>query len=231
MQMHGASIHHQQIQLNLLYLFGNKYHTICDGELDWTTGTPIMWHVEIQEGKDRPVQLGPKKFNNAGGETVGLMLRIHKPIAHCGKACTMDSGLCVSKGIVEMQEKLGVYGQGLIKKRGVNWPKGVPGDEIDRHFADKPLGYCETLRLEIDGKQMFIHCMKEGGRSQSEEACTNRYCGYLEDSVVAPSSVCFLLGDFGGERCEFEGPSEGRGCGTAAEISEGIVPSHAGEHP
>jgi hypothetical protein len=141
--------------------FGNEYHTICDGDLEGTTGTPIMWHVEIQEGKDRPVQLGPKKFNNAGGKTVGLMLRMHEPIARSGKACTMDSGFCVSKGIVEMQEKLGVYGQALIKKRGANWPKGVPGDEIDRHFADKPLGYCETLRVEIDGKQMFIHCMKE----------------------------------------------------------------------
>jgi len=32
--------------------FGNEYHTICDGDLEGTTGTRIMWHVEIQEGKD-----------------------------------------------------------------------------------------------------------------------------------------------------------------------------------
>jgi hypothetical protein len=49
----------------------------------------------------------------------------------------------------------------LIKKHGANWPKGVPGDEIDRHFENKPLGYCEMLQVEIKGKQMFIHCMKE----------------------------------------------------------------------
>ncbi len=96
-----------------------------------------------------------------GGKTVGLMLRMHEPIARQGKACTMASGLCVSKGIVEMHEKLGVYGQALIKKRGANWPKGVPGDKIDHHFVDKPLGYCKTLWVEIEGKQMFIHCMKE----------------------------------------------------------------------
>jgi hypothetical protein len=120
-----------------------------------------MWHVEIQEGKDRPAGAGPKKFNDVGGKMVGLILRMHKPIARQEKACTMDSGFCVSKGIIEMHEKLGVYKQALIKKRGANWPKGVPGDEIDCHLSDRPLGYCETLRLEIEGKQMSIHCMKE----------------------------------------------------------------------
>jgi hypothetical protein len=28
----------------------------------------------------------------------------------------------------------GVYGQLLVKKRGQYWPKGVPGDAINRHF-------------------------------------------------------------------------------------------------
>jgi hypothetical protein len=37
----------------------------------------------------------------------------------------------------------------------------VPGDQINKHFADKAIGYCETLHVEIEGKQMFIHCMKE----------------------------------------------------------------------
>ena len=82
---------------------------------------------------------------------------MHEGISRQGKACTMDSGFCVSKGIVEMYEKLGVFGQALIKKHGENWPKGVPGDLIDEHFADKPIGYCETLHVEIEGKQMFIH--------------------------------------------------------------------------
>lgn len=139
--------------------FGNEYHTICDGVLG--KGNPIMWHVELQEGKDRPAGAGPKKWNDAGGKTVGLMLRMHEGISRQGKACTMDSGFCVSKGIVEMYEKLGVFGQALIKKRGANWPKGVPGDQIDEHFADKPIGYCETLRVVIEGYQMYIHCMKE----------------------------------------------------------------------
>ena len=43
------------------------------------------------------------------------------------------------KGIVEEATKLGVYGQALIKKRGRYWPKRVPGDAINKHFATKRL--------------------------------------------------------------------------------------------
>ena len=73
----------------------------------------------------------------------------------------MDSGFCVSKGIVELEAQLGIFGQALIKKRGRYWPKGVPGDAIDEYFADKEIGYSNTLEVEFEGKRMFIHCMKE----------------------------------------------------------------------
>ncbi len=39
-----------------LHPFGNEYHTICNGDLK--IGTPIMFQVELVEGKDRPPQLG-----------------------------------------------------------------------------------------------------------------------------------------------------------------------------
>ena len=55
-----------------------------------------------------------------------------------------------------MYEKLGVFGQALIKKHSTNWPKGVPGDQINEHFADKPIEYCETLHVEIEGKQILF---------------------------------------------------------------------------
>jgi Transposase IS4 len=87
--------------------FGNERHTICCAD------STIMWHAEIVEGKDRPSQLGVKEFNNLGGPTVGLMVRMTKPIHHTGKVVVMDSGFCVAKGIVEMEKK-GVYGQALI---------------------------------------------------------------------------------------------------------------------
>ena len=147
--------------------FGNEYHSICDGricdddkEKTSSRANPIMWHIELQEGKDRPPGAGPKKFSELG-KTPGLMCRMHEPIKRLGKACTMDSGFCVSKGIVELEGQLGVYGQAYIKKRGRYWPRGVPGDMIDEYFADKEIGHCETLELEYEGKTMFIHCMKE----------------------------------------------------------------------
>ena len=138
--------------------FGNEYHTICDGELDGPSN-PILWHAEIQEGKDRPVQLGPKKYDEKG-KTVGLMCRMVEPIKSSGKCVTMDSGFNVSMGIVDMERVQGVYGQALIKKRGRFWPKGVPGDAIDDHFRDKAIGHSETLQLLFDGHPFFIHCTK-----------------------------------------------------------------------
>ena len=138
--------------------FGNEYHTICDGELE--TGNPILWHAELQEGKDRPAGAGQKKYSEFG-KTPSLMLRMHEVLKRSGKACTMDSGFCVAKGIVEMEAQLGVYGQALIKKRGRYWPKGVPGDMIDDYFKDKEIGECETLQVEFEGKTLFIHCQKE----------------------------------------------------------------------
>jgi hypothetical protein len=125
------------------------------GSLDWE-----MWHVELQEGKDWLAEAGPKKQSNLG-KMVSLMLRIHKVIAHQGKACTIDSGFGMSIKIVELEAQLGVNGQALIKQQGKNWPKDVPGALINEYFHNKPLGYCKTLQFEFNGNPLYIHCMKE----------------------------------------------------------------------
>ena len=44
-------------------------------------------------------------------------------------------GLCVTKGLVELQKK-GVLGAVLVKKRRY-WPANIKGDEIDAQFALK----------------------------------------------------------------------------------------------
>jgi hypothetical protein len=133
--------------------FGNERHTICCGT------TTIMWRAQIVEGKDRPQQRGPKEYNELG-KTVGLMLRMCKPIFGAGKAVVFDSGFCVAKGIVELAAR-GVYGGALIKKRRY-WPKSVPGDLIDRHFADKEVGDYDMLETTTEeGKPFKIFCFKE----------------------------------------------------------------------
>lgn len=133
--------------------FGNERHTICCGL------TTILWRSQIVEGKDRPRQLPRREFEELG-KTVGLMLRMCQPLFGSGKAVVMDSGFCVAKGIVELEAR-GVYGAALIKKRRY-WPKSVPGNEIDKHFEDKEVGYCSMLQTKTEeGKPFKIFCMKE----------------------------------------------------------------------
>ena len=145
---------------------GNEFHSIADGD----DGSPIMWRVKLQEGKDRPKLPDgkwafPSKFEGVGPKglkytkTSTLMCEMTVPIHGTGKVVTMDSGFCIRDGI-RSQHHLGVFGQALIKKRKY-WPNGVPGDQIDKYFEDKPVGYCETLRQEFDGDVFYIHCCKD----------------------------------------------------------------------
>ena len=69
----------------------------------------------------------------------------------------------MSKGITGLLES-GVYAAALIKKRKY-WPKGVPGDAIDKYFADKDFTHVDMLEAiteEVpEGKAFKIFCFKE----------------------------------------------------------------------
>ncbi len=93
-------------------------------------------------------------------KTLSLMLYMTKPIHNTGEIVTMDSGFCVAAGILALHH-VGVYGQALIKKQGQYWPKHVPGNEIEEHMRDKDLGYVETYKQSIDGKNFLVHCQKD----------------------------------------------------------------------
>ena len=86
------------------------------------------------------------------------MLRMYKTLYGTGKSVVMDSGFCVSRGIVELERK-GVYGASLIKKKNY-WPKGVPGAAIDVHFEDKDVNYGEMLEASTNGLPFQVMCMK-----------------------------------------------------------------------
>ena len=81
------------------------------------------------EDKDRPTQLGPKKFEELWN-TVGLMLWMFEPIFLAGKFVVLESCFCVSKGITALLG-FGFYAAVIIKKRKY-WPKGVPVYDIDQ---------------------------------------------------------------------------------------------------
>ena len=118
--------------------FGNKYHSIANGVTEKRLeGKPIMWRVKLQEGKYRPKKPDgswafPSKFTGYS-KTATLVIEMTKPVHHTGKIVSMDSGFCVSVGIIAMHN-FGVYGQSLIKKRRY-FPKNVPGDAIDSYFG------------------------------------------------------------------------------------------------
>ena len=118
---------------------GNEYHSIANGD----DGQPVIWRIKIREGKDQPKDVSgkwafPSKFEgtNAKGRpytnTSTLMCEMTEPIHGTGKVVSMDSGFCVSAGILHLHD-LGVYSQALIKNPKY-WPKDVPGDQIDQYF-------------------------------------------------------------------------------------------------
>lgn len=136
--------------------FGNKRHTLAD------TYPNVIFRSELVEGKDRPEVLGKREFAEKG-ETVGTMLRLSKPLWNSGKIVEIDSSFCVARGIVEMKKR-GVYGDGLVKKRRYwYWPKHVPGAAIDTHFEDREVGETESLKVEVEGETMWVHCMQDAG--------------------------------------------------------------------
>ena len=63
--------------------FGNEYHMVC------CSLSGYLWHMEIVEGKDAPLQIVPK-FNNQG-KTVGLLLHVLEPIFGKGNMVVLDS--------------------------------------------------------------------------------------------------------------------------------------------
>ena len=118
---------------------------------------------QIREGKDRPKKPDgswafPSNFPGYS-KIATLMLEMTKPVNHTGKVVYMDSGFCVSVGIIAMHN-FGVYGQSLIKKQRY-WPKNVPGDAINTHFANKELGSAKSFRQFFDGNPFLVHCHKE----------------------------------------------------------------------
>jgi hypothetical protein len=131
---------------------GNEYHTIACGE------SGVLYQIELVEGKDQPRELGRKEYSEKG-TTVGLLMHLTKPIWHKGNVLVLDSGFCVLQGIAELNE-VGVFAQALVKKRRY-WPKFVKGEEIQEHFAQKPVGSVDIWNGELEGREVYLHCLKE----------------------------------------------------------------------
>lgn len=133
--------------------FGNEYHTACCAK------SGILFSMEIVEGKDAP----PNRrlaYDNLGGKTTGLLLRMLESYFHTGKYVVLDSGFCVLKSLIELNKK-GRFGCALIKKRRY-WPTLVPGEAIDARFNDKAVGDFDSIQGKSDDNiTYFLWAMKE----------------------------------------------------------------------
>ena len=117
--------------------FGNERHNIYCGL------SSIMWFAEIAEVRDFPREHKIPEFDDIG-TTLVTMLRLTRPIWNCVKVVIMDSGFCVTKGLVEIRKK-GVFGVALIKKRRY-WQENIKGDVIDEHFSSKDVENVDTVK-------------------------------------------------------------------------------------
>ena len=133
--------------------FGNEYHTVCCGN------TGIMFAMEIVEGKDAPRSRQYQEFDDLGGKTVGLLLRLSKSIWKSARIIILDSGFCVLKGIIELRKK-GLYASALIKKCRF-WPKYIRGEEIKTHFESLECGFADAWPGKLDNIPFHIYCTKE----------------------------------------------------------------------
>ena len=77
-------------------MFGNQYHSICCGF------SVILFWVELLEGKDRPKYLVKPSYNDNGGDTCGLLLRLTRTMWGSGGELVMDSVFCVLREIIEL---------------------------------------------------------------------------------------------------------------------------------
>ena len=93
-----------------------------------------LWYVEITEGRDCSRDPGRPEFDEID-KTLVTIMRYTRNIWNCAKVFIMDSGFCVTKGLVELQNKR-VFGAALIKKRRY-WPANIKGDAINDHFSSK----------------------------------------------------------------------------------------------
>ena len=99
------------------------------------------------------------------------MLPMCEPVFSTGKCVVLDSGSCVSKGITALLDFV-VYADALIKKQKY-WPRGVPGDAIDKYFSDKDATYVDMLEAITEegpeGKAFKV--LFQGSRVFHEDYC------------------------------------------------------------
>ena len=133
--------------------FGNEYHTIA------CAATHIIFHVELVEGKDRPLQLPVPEHEAEFGKMGGLILRMTKTIRDSNRIVIMDSAFCQLRTLIAMKKR-GLYATAVIKKKRY-WPKHIKGDDMDEELKDTPIGTSKVLTGVLDGVPYSLVALRD----------------------------------------------------------------------
>ncbi len=139
----------------------NEYHSIASGD----QGNPIIWQMKLHEWKD--------SLKDANGKWPSLTFILiwqsfkdccshtgYDKILNTGKLVKMDSGLCVTFGILALHN-VGVFCQALIKRRGWFWTNPFLDNQVKRVHGGQALGDATSLNQCSDWKNFIVHCQKD----------------------------------------------------------------------
>ena len=103
----------------------------------------------LVEGKDHPCQDGPLKFEDLGGNNVGLLLFMMKIHFTTCRYASIDSGFCVLKGLIQLRKK-SIFAYASIKNIRY-WPSMVLGKYMEDNFREAEVGETDAIQGKVDG--------------------------------------------------------------------------------
>jgi Transposase IS4 len=107
-----------------------------------------MYTIELGEGKDHPPERPTSEYDDKGGKTIGLLVRLTEKLGGRAKVNVLDSGFCVLIGLIELRKK-GVFAAAIVKKRRY-WPKHIDSEGIKEHFKDIEGGAADCIGGTLD---------------------------------------------------------------------------------
>ena len=122
--------------------FGDEWHTAC------CALSGILFVIELVEGKAHPRQAGPFEFEDLGGKTLGLLLRMMKSYFVTGWYVIIDFGFFLLKGFIKLRKKV-VFSFTFIKNRRY-WPSMVLGKEMEDNFGEVEVGETDSIQRIVD---------------------------------------------------------------------------------
>ena len=134
---------------------GSLYYALADAE------TSMIFKVELKEGHDRPLQLGPLPYA-ANGQAGGRLRRMTQNLKGKDHLVYVILDLCPVDALVDMA-KDGIYAACMVKKKKKRgWPRLVPGSECEAFLKGQPVGELHCRRGTISDIAVNLFAVNHG---------------------------------------------------------------------